>query len=104
MIVIVENLLIDARVRSGLSRRELARRAGTSQATLSAYEQGRICPSVRVLERILLAAGFVLDAKLVSADELERGRMLEELLDLAEQYPWRERGDLRFPILSKAIS
>lgn len=95
-----DQLLLEARRRSGLSRRELARRAGTSQATLFAYEHGRIRPGIDVLERILLAAGFALEARLVSADEVERGRILAELLDLAEQFPWRPRGPLAFPILA----
>ncbi|MEI6403186.1 MAG: helix-turn-helix transcriptional regulator [Actinomycetota bacterium] len=40
-------LVVEARLRSGLSRRELARRAGTSAATLAAYEAGRITPGRR---------------------------------------------------------
>jgi transcriptional regulator with XRE-family HTH domain len=96
-------LLVEARQRAGLSRRELARRAGTSQATLSAYEHERVNPSVQVLERVLRAAGFVLEASLVSADDLERGRILEELLELAEAFPWRDPGQLEFPILAEAL-
>jgi len=97
------DVIVEARRRSGLSRRELARRSGTSQATIAAYEQGRVSPSIRVLQRIVLVAGFVADVELKSADELERGRILEQLLDLAEQYPWKERGALEFPILAEII-
>lgn len=96
-------VIVEARMRSGLSRRELARRSGTSQATIAAYEQGRVSPSIRVLQRIVLAAGFVVDVELKSADEVERGRILEQLLDLAEQYPWKERGALEFPVLAEVI-
>jgi transcriptional regulator with XRE-family HTH domain len=49
-------LLTNARERAGLSRAELARRAGTSRPTLSAYEHGRVSPSLQTLERILAAA------------------------------------------------
>ncbi|MBC6906971.1 helix-turn-helix domain-containing protein [Saccharophagus sp. K07] len=39
----------------GLSQRELARRAGMTNANLSMIEQGRVSPSVATLERILTA-------------------------------------------------
>jgi transcriptional regulator with XRE-family HTH domain len=53
-----------ARARSGLSRRELARRAGTSPSTLAAYEAGRKAPSVATLDRIVRAAGFELGVEM----------------------------------------
>lgn len=46
-----------ARRSSGLAQAELARRAGTSQSTLSAYERRRKAPSLEVTERLLRAAG-----------------------------------------------
>ena len=46
-----------ARGRAGLTQTELARRAGTSQATISAYEHGRKVPSVETLDRLLAATG-----------------------------------------------
>jgi transcriptional regulator with XRE-family HTH domain len=46
-----------ARRRSRLTLRELAGRAGTSHATLSAYEAGRKVPTVATLDRIVRAAG-----------------------------------------------
>ncbi len=51
------NLIATAREHAGLSRAELARRAGTSRPTLSAYEHGRVSPSLQTLERILAATG-----------------------------------------------
>ena len=51
-------IILDARRGSGLSQRELAERAGTSQATLSAYERGLKSPSLRVAQRIVDAAGY----------------------------------------------
>src|SRR3954469_20614316 len=47
----------DARTRAGLSQAELARRAGTSQAAVSAYESGAKQPSVATFSRLLAAAG-----------------------------------------------
>lgn len=102
--MLAQQLLVEARRRSGFSRREIARRAGTSQATLAAYESGRVCPSVAVLERILLAAGFAIDAQLMPTDEIETGRVLEELLEIAEQYQWRDRGPLVYPVLARAAT
>jgi transcriptional regulator with XRE-family HTH domain len=48
----------EARLRADISQHELARRARTSQATLSAYESGSKQPSIPTLVRILEAAGF----------------------------------------------
>lgn len=49
------------RQRSGLSQRELARRAGTSQSTPSTYEHGTKSPTLAVAERIASAGGYALD-------------------------------------------
>jgi len=57
----VAGLILKARHGSGLSQRALAEKAGTSQATLSAYERGVKTPSLAVAERIVEAAGYRLD-------------------------------------------
>ncbi|HVM15440.1 MAG TPA: helix-turn-helix transcriptional regulator [Egibacteraceae bacterium] len=54
---VAAELLRDARLRAGLSQAELARRAATSQPTLSAYERGEKDPSVATLARLLAVAG-----------------------------------------------
>ncbi len=46
------------RTRHGISQRQLALRAGTSQAAISQLESGRRDLSVGTLERILLALGY----------------------------------------------
>ncbi len=38
---------------SGLTQRELVRRAGTSRPTLSAYEHGRTSPALAIAQRVL---------------------------------------------------
>ena len=48
-------MLRTTRERAGLSQRQLARRAGTSQAAVSCYERGTVSPSVRTLARLLAA-------------------------------------------------
>lgn len=95
-----------ARARAGLTQRELAHRAGTSQPTVAAYESGAKAPSVRTLDRLLGAAG----ARLTVAPgrrgptdrELERaGRELAEVLALAEALPARHDAVLRYPRLGR---
>ena len=86
-----------ARTRARLTQAELARRSGTSQATLSAYETGRKKPSVATLSRILEAAGAELT---VRPGPLRRnGHALEQVLALAEQMPTRHAAELQFPRL-----
>jgi transcriptional regulator with XRE-family HTH domain len=58
------SLIRDARLRSRMSQRDLARLAHTSQAAVQAYESGRRQPSVGRLMEILDAAGFDLRLKL----------------------------------------
>jgi transcriptional regulator with XRE-family HTH domain len=51
-------LLEQVRASSGLTQEELARRAGTSRPTLSAYEHGRKSPTVATFARLLAQAGW----------------------------------------------
>ena len=53
----VAELLKNARDAAGLSQRDLARRAGTSQAAVARYETGRTSPAVKTLQRLLHACG-----------------------------------------------
>lgn len=86
----------EARRQAGLSQAALAARAGTSQATLSAYESGRKQPSVETLSRILGAAG----ARLRVDTALERrARTFSRVLDLAAALPARHERTLRYPRL-----
>jgi DNA-binding XRE family transcriptional regulator len=56
-------LLERVRASSGLTQEELARRAGTSRPTLSAYEHGRKSPTVATFARLLSRAGWELAAQ-----------------------------------------
>lgn len=102
---IAPDLLREARRRAGLSQAELARRAGIPRSVLSVYESGRRRPSSDALARILAAAGF--DLRLSPAvrrvDAERAGRILEQVLDLAEALPWRRRGRLRYPPIASRI-
>jgi transcriptional regulator with XRE-family HTH domain len=93
-------LLQEARRRSGLSRRALAERGGTSASTLSAYESGASVPSVVTLGRLLRAAGFELEANLRSVpsiNERELAEKIQALLSFVDALPRRRRGPLRYP-------
>jgi transcriptional regulator with XRE-family HTH domain len=58
-----------ARREKGLSQRDLARHAGTSQAAISAYEGGQRSPSLETLSRIIRAAGLDLRIRLEEKDD-----------------------------------
>lgn len=53
----VEDLIRDARLAAGLTQRELARRAGTSQPAIARYETRAAIPTLTTLDRILRACG-----------------------------------------------
>ena len=93
-------LLQEARRRSGLSRRQLAKSGGTSASTLSAYESGASVPSVTTLDRLLRAAGFEARADLrpvPPTDERELTEKIEALFSFVDALPRRQRGPLRYP-------
>jgi len=57
-------LLVSARSSAGLTQRDLARRARTSQSVIARIESGATSPSWKTLERLLKCAGFELQAVL----------------------------------------
>ena len=57
-------LVRDARLRAGLTQRELARRAASAQSVVARIERGQTSPTWETLTRLLAAAGFDLDATL----------------------------------------
>ncbi len=61
-------LLRRRRLAHGLSQRELARRAGTRQSTISRIETGRETPTVDRLDRLLIALGERLHLDAVPLD------------------------------------
>lgn len=63
MLVAGRSIIERARRGSGLSQRELARRSGTSQPTLSTYESGGKSPTLAVAERIVNTSGYELDLR-----------------------------------------
>jgi transcriptional regulator with XRE-family HTH domain len=94
-------LLAQARAEARLSLRELAERAKTSHATLSAYEKGRKVPSVTTFLRILEACGNAVDIhlhpRIRERDGIPRGQELESVLNLAAQFPAKASRHLNHP-------
>jgi transcriptional regulator with XRE-family HTH domain len=94
-----------ARFRAGLSQKQLADRAGTSQATVSDYERGMKEPSAATLDRLLSAAGARLRVEhgkrpVTTFNEerlTEAGETLRQVLDLASTLPFRRDPVLRYP-------
>jgi uncharacterized protein len=100
------DLIAQIRRTSGLNQAELARRSGIQSSVLSAYERGRRQPSVSALVRIARAAGLELEVSpLTDADALERsGRVLIDVLELADRMPSKRRGELTYPPLIRLAS
>jgi transcriptional regulator with XRE-family HTH domain len=98
--------LMRARRSAGLTQRDLAALAGTSQATIAAYESGRKKPSVPVLTRLLGAAGSELrvveaPGRRTAAELEQAGRHLAQVMSLAEALPYRPSQRLRYPRLPR---
>ena len=103
-------VLTRARQRAGLTQAELARRAGTSQPVISAYERGRRDPSIETLRRLVRATGAELELGVSARDhggvppavtDAQRAARLVDVLLLADAIPPRRaRGALTFPRIS----
>ena len=93
-----------------MTQAELARRVGTSQATISAYENDRKQPSVETLARLLAATGARLTVdhghepvlRPSPAQDARTARTLADVIALAEALPTRHERELRYPRLRAA--
>jgi transcriptional regulator with XRE-family HTH domain len=96
-----EAMIREIRRESGLSQAELARRAGLTRSVMNAYARGRRQPGVDALARIASAAGLEIRIGPPAEDAAlaRSGRILEQVLDLAEVLPQRRRGPLAYPTL-----
>jgi transcriptional regulator with XRE-family HTH domain len=82
--VIAWSILSEARRRAGFTQRELAVKAGTSQAAIARIERGRSSPSLDTLERLVQACGFDLRVQLAPRDK-QHERLIDELLQLTPE-------------------
>jgi len=98
---VAAKLIGEVRRGGGFSQSELARRAGMTRSVLNAYERGRRQPGVDALARIAAAAGLEVQVgpRSDQAELVRAGRILEQVLDLAEALPRRRRGRLTYPSL-----
>ncbi|MGJ0390596.1 helix-turn-helix domain-containing protein [Microbacterium sp. CGR1] len=62
-------LIRDARRQSGLTQSALARLAGVTQSVVSEYENGRREPSFDAVDRLVSAAGLVVEVAPRTAEE-----------------------------------
>jgi transcriptional regulator with XRE-family HTH domain len=73
------SLLRYARDKARLSQRELGRRAGISQTTISLIEDGKTSPRFATLDRLLDICGFELEIVPRAGVGIDRTRMREFL-------------------------
>jgi transcriptional regulator with XRE-family HTH domain len=78
------DLVREARKRAGLSQRELAEEAGTTQSAIARLETGRSTPSFDSVLRLVRLCGLDLDVMLVERDDSDWVQA-RELRDLAPQ-------------------
>jgi transcriptional regulator with XRE-family HTH domain len=92
--------------RSGLSQSELARRAGIPRSVLNVYLHGRREPGADALIRLAAAAGFDLapTRRVAPVDAERAGRILVQVLELAEALPFRPRAQMDFPPLAQRLA
>jgi transcriptional regulator with XRE-family HTH domain len=86
---------------SGLSQAELARRAGLPRSVVNAYIRGHREPGVDTLARLAGAAGLGLELtpRKSRVDAERAGRILVQVLELAEALPFRPKAELDYPRL-----
>src|SRR5215208_1976459 len=91
--------------RSGLSQAELARRAGMPRSVVNVYAKGRREPGANALARLAAAGGLQLELgkREAPVDPHRAGRILVEVLELAEALPFRPRPELGYPRLKDRI-
>ena len=79
-------ILRNARILAGLSQRELARRAGTSQSVIARIEKQQTSPTWETLGRLLDAAGVMLEAR-VEPQVTVGSHMLQEVPRIMRMTP-----------------
>ena len=92
----IQSLVRQGRVRAGLSQRELAKRAGTTQSVVARIELGATSPTLETVRRLLLAAGFDVAATLVPKPALDRQLLddVQRILSLSPEDRLREVANL----------
>jgi transcriptional regulator with XRE-family HTH domain len=73
------DLVREARRRAGLSQRQLAERAGTTQSAIARLETGRSTPSFDTVLRLVRLCGLDLDVMLVERDDSDWAQAMDML-------------------------
>lgn len=76
------DLVREARKRAGLTQRELADRAGTTQSSIARLESGRTRPAFDDVLRLVRLCGFDLNVRLVDKESAD-WMQAEELLKMS---------------------
>jgi len=99
-------LVASVLARSGLSQAELARRAGLPRSVLNAYLRGHREPGADALLRIAAAGGVRLgvEERRPPVDPERAGKILNQVLGLAEALPYRPRAEMAYPPLKDRIA
>jgi transcriptional regulator with XRE-family HTH domain len=99
------SLIAEIRQRSGLSQAELARRSGIPRSVLNVYLHGGREPGADTLMQIASAGGFdlQLNPRKPPVDPERAGKILVQVLELAEALPFRPRAEMQFPRLADRI-
>ncbi|HVM34039.1 MAG TPA: helix-turn-helix transcriptional regulator [Actinomycetota bacterium] len=75
-------LIRQARLRTGLTQNELARRLGTSQSVIARWETGRRSPTLETVWKAVRACGMELDISITNYD-FEHDVLIEQNLRLS---------------------
>jgi len=62
----LERAIIEARMKSGMSQRDLAKSIESTQAVISRIESGSVSPSLKTINKIAIALGKKLKIEFVS--------------------------------------
>lgn len=92
-------LIRSARDIADLTQAELAERAGVSQQAVSAYETGRMDPTVETLIRLIDAAGLEIRVRLVEKDYHD-----ESLAAFLDSLPPNQRAELESQRTARAAA
>jgi transcriptional regulator with XRE-family HTH domain len=79
-------LIRSARLRAGLSQKELAERLGMASSSIARWETDTVEPGYSTLRRVLQACGFDIPPVLVPYErDPERDAQVQELQELSSQ-------------------
>jgi transcriptional regulator with XRE-family HTH domain len=82
--MISADLLREARLRAGLTQKELGQRIGRPQSQIARWESGRVEPSLETLRKLIRACGLELTYGLANYDD-SYVPYIERLLKLTPQ-------------------